>query len=93
MKILIFQDRNQLKNIGGPTGYLYNISDYLKQNPIEEISFLDSEKIHETPLSRVVTFITYGMISLFKKWHVVQVWPLIFSNFLWYKKYTKETME
>jgi glycosyltransferase involved in cell wall biosynthesis len=92
MKILIFQDRNQLKNTGGPTGYLYNISEYLKQHPIDEISFLDMSRIHETPFSKLISFITNGLISALKKCHIIQVWPLIFSNFIWCKKFTKDTI-
>lgn len=39
MKILIWDKDFLLKDTGGPSGYLYNIHEYLKQNPIDEIIF------------------------------------------------------
>lgn len=39
MKILIWSKQIELKDTGGPSGYLYNLRDYLKKNPSEEIDF------------------------------------------------------
>lgn len=39
MKVLIWDDF-PLLNIGGPPGYLFNIHEYLKQHPCQEIVFL-----------------------------------------------------
>ena len=39
-KILIWDVSFKLANVGGPTGYLYNIHEYLKENPCEQIVFL-----------------------------------------------------
>lgn len=93
MRILIFQDRNQLKNTGGPTGYLYNIAEYLKKNPVDEILFLDSSRIHETILSQVISFIINGAMSVLKRWPCLQLFPLTISNFIWTKKFTKSTID
>ena len=38
-KILIWNKNLPLKNAGGPAGYLYNIHSYLKEYPVDEISF------------------------------------------------------
>lgn len=39
MKILIWSKDILLKNCGGPSGYLYNIKEYLNANPCESIDF------------------------------------------------------
>lgn len=38
-KVLIW-DNFQLKNIGGPMGYCYNIHEFLKKHPNNQIAFL-----------------------------------------------------
>ena len=39
-KVLIWDITFRLANIGGPAGYLYNIHEYLRANPCEQIVFL-----------------------------------------------------
>ncbi len=39
MKILIWDKGFRLSSKGGPIGYMYNIHEYLKENPCEQISF------------------------------------------------------
>ena len=39
-KVLIWDISFKLANIGGPAGYLYNIHEYLRTNPCEQIVFL-----------------------------------------------------
>lgn len=39
-KVLIWDVRFNLRNCGGPTGYLYNIHEYLKCHPCDNIVFL-----------------------------------------------------
>ena len=39
-KVLIWDISFRLANIGGPAGYLYNIHEYLRTNPCEQIVFL-----------------------------------------------------
>ena len=39
MKILIWDKGLPLKNAGGPSGYLWNIKQFLQQNKDEEIVF------------------------------------------------------
>ena len=43
MKVLIWTKQIELKNIGGPSGYLYNIKKYLDLHPQKEISFYPIE--------------------------------------------------
>lgn len=43
-KILIWNKNLPLKNAGGPAGYLYNIHSYLKEHPVDEISFYSDVK-------------------------------------------------
>ena len=38
-KILIWNKNLPLKNVGGPSGYLYNIYSYLEKTPNSQISF------------------------------------------------------
>lgn len=40
MKKVLIWDTCQRLNIGGPSGYLYNIRDYLQSHPTDQISFL-----------------------------------------------------
>lgn len=47
MKILIW-DMFDLQNTGGPSGYLYNIHEYLKDNPCKSIDFLSDITIHKS---------------------------------------------
>ena len=39
MKVLIWDKGFKLASVGGPVGYMYNIHEYLKEHPINEISF------------------------------------------------------
>lgn len=36
-KILIWDKQLPLENMGGPSGYLYNIHEFLKEHPSEQI--------------------------------------------------------
>ena len=92
MKILIFEKKSALKNTGSPTGYLYNIADYLKLHPQPEIYFLREEGVHETLLSKMCTFVLMAFVSLSKK-SMLQHIPLVISNFLYGRKLTKESIE
>ena len=40
MKKILIWNPFKLENVGGPSGYLYNIHEYLKQNPSDQIFFL-----------------------------------------------------
>lgn len=40
MKKILIWDMFHLTNTGGPAGYLYNLREYLKSNPSEQITFL-----------------------------------------------------
>lgn len=37
---MLIWDNFQLKNIGGPMGYCYNIHEFLKKHPNNQIAFL-----------------------------------------------------
>lgn len=41
MKLLIWDRKKELKPVGGPTGYLYNLNIYFKKAKREEIFFID----------------------------------------------------
>lgn len=43
-KVLIYFDIKELKPIGGPSGYLYNLNEELKKISIDNIEFLNLEK-------------------------------------------------
>lgn len=45
MKVLIFYDKNNLKPVGGPSGYLYNVYKELQIENIDFIDFIDSKEI------------------------------------------------
>lgn len=53
MKVLIYMDRNKLKPIGGPTGYLYNLSIGLTEIKSLEIDFLNEKKKSESTFKSV----------------------------------------
>lgn len=38
-KILIWDKSLTLKDVGGPSGYLYNLKEYLKEKPCNQITF------------------------------------------------------
>ena len=40
MKKVLIWDEFKMSNIGGPMGYCYNIHEYLKENPTDQITFL-----------------------------------------------------
>lgn len=52
MRILIW-DMFELRNTGGPSGYLYNIHEYLKDNPCKCIDFL-SDIVETRPSQTIV---------------------------------------
>lgn len=47
MKILIWSKGIELKNCGGPSGYLYNIYDYLLKHPCDNIDFYPLENKYD----------------------------------------------
>lgn len=67
-KILIWNKNLPLKNAGGPAGYLYNIHSYLKEHPVDEISFYSDVKggdeyIVERGLKRKIKDIIAGCLG------------------------------
>lgn len=48
MKVLLFAKERNLKNAGGPSGYLFNISEYLNKYPNENIEFINERKLKRT---------------------------------------------
>lgn len=57
MKKILIWYVNELTNTGGPRGYLYNIHEYLKDHPNDQITFLtDIIKPHKTkPVKKVAS--------------------------------------
>lgn len=45
--ILIYKNKNELKPIGGPTGYLFNLHEALKKSNVEYINFLEQNDINK----------------------------------------------
>lgn len=45
IKVLIYFDKNKLKPVGGPAGYLYNLEEELKKEQIDYIEFLNDSKV------------------------------------------------
>lgn len=43
MKTLIYYEKSDLKPVGGPSGYLYNVYQEIRNQGIKEIEFLDSK--------------------------------------------------
>ena len=91
MKILIFEKISSLQNTGGPSGYLYNISEYLKLHPQSEIHFLREDGVKERLLSRICTFILMALVSLTKR-SMLQHIPLVISNFMYGRKLTDDSI-
>ena len=47
MKKVLVWDTFPLQNTGGPMGYLYNLHEYLKQHPTDQITFLSDAMIEK----------------------------------------------
>lgn len=93
MRILIYAKRDSLKNTGGPSGYLYNISEYLKEHPNDSISFIDSSKLQYTRWCRFKKFIIDALTSLSK--NIAPLHLLVCCYNMYYFKYsfTEQTIE
>lgn len=81
MKILIFNRKLPLIKIGGPCGYMYNIYEYLKENPRGEISFYPDDFkntirqriyskfericVHKTVWSKLLNFVAILYLDYF----------------------------
>lgn len=63
-KVLIYFDVKELKPIGGPSGYLYNLNEELKKLSIDNIEFLDLEK---TLKRKIFDLIPKKMKKIIKK--------------------------
>ena len=76
MKILIWDYPIQLKNSGGPAGYLYNIREYLKStNTNDEIVFLkDLLSIPNNPITKHKKY--NKLIKFVNKIDLLKVWDL-----------------
>ncbi len=48
MKVLIWDKGFKLASVGGPVGYMFNIHEYLKENPCEQVSFYSDVCINKT---------------------------------------------
>lgn len=56
MKKILIWDNFELKNVGGPSGYLYNLHEHLLKHPCEQIVFLsDLMKEHEGGVELSIT--------------------------------------
>ena len=67
MKVLLFSNINYLANIGGPVGYQYNIAEYLKENPRDEISFLQESWHYYGVRTRIANLFFRVLKIVFKK--------------------------
>ena len=67
MKVLLFSNINYLANIGGPVGYQYNIAEYLKDNPNEDISFLQESWHYYGLGTRIANQFFRALKFIFKK--------------------------
>lgn len=86
MKILIFEQTKNLKNNGGPSGYLYNIHQYLKEHPHAEIEFIDKSRFHFTLFSTVCGFLMDAINSLSK--HIAWIYyPVILYRFYIHRRF------
>lgn len=67
-KVLMWMSVSNLKPIGGPSGYLYNIYDYVnKTDEITNIDFLPPSKNKPNFISKVISFLVQNF-SLIRFW-------------------------
>lgn len=93
MRILIFADRDSLKNTGGPSGYLYNISEYLRKNPNDAIVFLEKGRVQYTKWCKAKKFIIDALTSITKRCASLHLLVCCYYMFFFKYKFTKKTIE
>lgn len=93
MRVLIFAKKSSLKDVGGPTGYIYNISEYLKQNPSNEIFFLPEKPLGRTFWGFISTSLYLFFTRLFKSSKHIRNILEFYSMFFRYERYDKKTIE
>jgi glycosyltransferase involved in cell wall biosynthesis len=97
MKVLIYERKYKLKNIGGPQGYLYNIHEYLKDNPKDEICFLPDWYFKKTLTDYAcrgsVLFIIRMISNCCKKTGWIKFLLTIFTDFFIKRHHSKEALE
>lgn len=86
MKILIFEQEKNLRNSGGPAGYLFNISEYLKIHPCDEIEFLSEVGLEETWYSRLCSFILFLFLYFTKGYPKLNFIVSIYTNFIYSRR-------
>ena len=92
MKVLIFDKEERLKNTGGPTGYLYNISQYLKCHPSDSIEFVDERKLQLTRLSKVRKFMADVLNSVSKYFPWLYYTVIVYILYDLKLSFTKDTI-
>ena len=53
MKVLIWKERQTLKNVGGPSGYLYNLNSFFEKENIKEIYYLERKYLKKDCVTRI----------------------------------------
>ena len=65
MKILIWKEKEELKNQGGPSGYLYNLNSFFESNSINFIEYLEKDKVKRDFFRRMEKKITKTINFIF----------------------------
>lgn len=93
MKILIFEKEQNLRNSGGPAGYLYNISEFIKQHPCDEIEFLKDVGLEETWYSRISSFMLFLMLYFTKGLPRLNYLVAVITNFIYSRHLSEKAFE
>lgn len=94
MKILIWSKGIELKNCGGPSGYLYNIYDYLLKHPCDNIDFYPLENKYDTLIHSKGT-IKEIIHKLLKKCfgHYLRFMTSLINNYFQHKPLSNDEIE
>lgn len=93
MRVLLFAQQSKLKNVGGPTGYLYNISQYLKENPNNQIYFLPEKRLKRTFWGLINTTLFLITKKICKKSSHLNAILEFYSMFFRYERFSNETID
>lgn len=92
MKVLIYSKQRKLRNVGGPSGYLYNISEFLTRNPNPSIVFLQEDKLKRTVFGNI-SFYLYAVVRKVFGFSIKLVALIDLLNVLYrHEHFSKETI-
>lgn len=93
MKILIFEKEKNLRNTGGPSGYIFNIKSYINKNNINNIYFLNNENFSLSLPSRFKQLIVYILLKVTNRFSKLNFVISVINTYFVKYRFSKKTVD